>query len=594
MDIHTHLNSKPVRVVLIYRPPQSNKNDFLTELSEFLSENIASKNELVLLGDFNFHLEDDKSPHTRELCNLLTAFGLESSITQPTHKAGHSLDAVIHMKNSAFTFNHRIVDLDISDHFLIEISLDVSKPVPPKKSIVKRNLKNIDLDKLKNDISNALEIPADSSIDTAVQIYNENLRGVIDSHAPLVAKHVKIRRNTKWFNDQIRSAKIVRRRLERKMNKSGLVSDRKAFVNQCRYVNFLVKTAKTEYLKKTVCESKHDVKQLFRVTKSILTLQPDTVLPDIPDRSVMASSFSEYFINKIVKINTDIESEKGKAAVLEIKDIIRSDNITLDAFREATEKEIETAIISSSASTSDLDPLPTVLIKNCKGILVKPLTEIVNISLRSGVVSCNLKEAVIKPLIKKANLDANNFKNYRPVSNIAFVSKLIEKVVANRINEHVDTHGLSEKFQSAYRKYHSTESALLRVQNDINMALQNRKLCALFLLDLSSAFDTINHARRLSRLSYRFGISGTALAWIKSYLSERTQRVYVDGHYSSKAPLQTGVPQGSVLGPILFTMYMAPVGDILREHGISHHFYADDTQIYVFLTLKTRNAHVIV
>ena len=248
--------------------------------------------------------------------------------------------------------------------------------------------------------------------------------------------------------------KIVRRRLERKMNKSGLDSDRKAFVNQCRYVNFLVKTAKTEYLKKTVYESKHDVKQLFRVTKSILTWQPDTLLPDIPDRSVMASSFSEHFINKIVEINTDIESEKGRAAVLEIKDIICSDNITLDSFREATEKEIETAIISTSASTSDWDPLPTILIKNCKDILVKPLIEIVNISLRSGVVSSNLKEAVIKPLIKKANLDANNFKNYRPVSNIAFVSKLIEKVVANRINEHVDTNGLSEKFQSAYRKYH--------------------------------------------------------------------------------------------------------------------------------------------
>ena len=116
-----------------------------------------------------------------------------------------------------------------------------------------------------------------------------------------------------------------------------------------------------------------------------------------------------------------------RAAVLEITDIIRSDNITLDSFRDATEKEIETAITSSSASTSYLDPLPTILIKACKDILVKPLTEIVNISLRSGVVSSNLKEAVIKPLIKKANLDANNFKNYRPVSNIAFVFKTYRK-----------------------------------------------------------------------------------------------------------------------------------------------------------------------
>ena len=244
-------------------------------------------------------------------------------------------------------------------------------------------------------------------------------------------------------------------------------------------MNFLVKSAKTEYLKKTVCESKSDIKQLFRTTKRILTWQPDTVLPDIADRAVMATSFSEYFVNKIVKINTDLESEKGKAAISEIRDIICSENARLDTFVEATENEIEKAITSLSPSISDLDPMPTILVKECRDILVKPLTDIVNISLKSGVVPSSLKEAVIKPLIKKANLNANILKNYRPVSNIAFVSKLVEKIVALRIHQHLDIHNLSDKFQSAYRKYHSTDSALLRVQSDINMTLQNKKLCAL-------------------------------------------------------------------------------------------------------------------
>ena len=198
-----------------------------------------------------------------------------------------------------------------------------------------------------------------------------------------------------------------------------------------------------------------------------------------------------------------------------------------------------------------------------------------------------LKRPLSNLSFKKSNLVPNIFKNYRPESKLCRPeSKLVEKIVASRLNEHIDAHGLSEKFQSAYRKYHSTESALLRVQNDINMALQNRKLCALVLLDLSSAFDTINHSRLLSRLSTRYGISDTALAWINSYLSDRTQRVSVEGYFSPDAPLLTGVPQGSVLGPILFTMFMAPVGDILRDHGISHHFYADDTQIYVFFDVK--------
>ena len=237
-----------------------------------------------------------------------------------------------------------------------------------------------------------------------VHEYNTKLRSAIDNHAPLQTKSVKIRRNNRWFNDQIRSAKIVRRRLERKLNKTGLDSDRKAFINQCRYVNFLVKTAKTEFLRKAVCESKSDIKQLFRTTKNILTWQPDTVLPDITDSAVMASSFSEYFINKIVKINTDLESEKGKATVSEINDIICAEHVNLVSFRDATEKEVETAIIAFSPSTSDIDPMPTSLVKQCKDILVKPLTDIVNISLRSGVVPGSLKEAVIKPLIKKSQL----------------------------------------------------------------------------------------------------------------------------------------------------------------------------------------------
>ena len=113
-------------------------------------------------------------------------------------------------------------------------------------------------------------------------------------------------------------------------------------------------------------------------------------------------------------------------------------------------------------------------VKKSKDILVKPLTDIINKSLRSGVVPHSLKEAVIKPVIKKANLDANNFKNYRPVSNIAYVSKHVETIVAKRLNKHIDSNNLSEKFQSAYCTYHSTESALRRVQNNINMALQNR------------------------------------------------------------------------------------------------------------------------
>ena len=153
--------------------------------------------------------------------------------------------------------------------------------------------------------------------------------------------------------------------------------------------------------------------------------------------------------------------------------------------------------------------------------------------------------------------------------------------MASRLNEHVNEHNLSEVFQSSYKKGHSTESALFRVHNDILRAIDNGGCEILLLLDLSAAFDTVDHAILLSRLRDRFGVSGTALAWFQSYLSDRSQFVSIDGKRSSRRGLSCGVPQGSVLGPLLYLSYTSSLGDICRKHGLSFHLYADDTQIYI-------------
>ena len=145
--------------------------------------------------------------------------------------------------------------------------------------------------------------------------------------------------------------------------------------------------------------------------------------------------------------------------------------------------------------------------------------------------------------------------------------------------------GLHEKFQSAYKKYHSTETALIRVQNDLLVALDTDGGTVLMLLDLSAAFDTIDHAILLRRL-YALGIRGPALAWFKSYLSDRKQSVNIQGTKSELRDLPYGVPQGSVLGPILFTLYTMPFGDIARKFGLHIHIYADDTQLSISFKLK--------
>ena len=153
-------------------------------------------------------------------------------------------------------------------------------------------------------------------------------------------------------------------------------------------------------------------------------------------------------------------------------------------------------------------------------------------------------------------------KNYRPVSNLPFVSKIVEKVVASRLNTHMAQNSILEPSQSAYRKHHSTETALLRVQNDILQAIDRKKCVMLLLLDLSAAFDTIDHEILLQRLRVSGGVCGTALAWFRSYLSCRTQSVKILNTTLKPRLLRYGVPQGSVLGPLLFTLYSGPIAPI--------------------------------
>ena len=176
---------------------------------------------------------------------------------------------------------------------------------------------------------------------------------------------------------------------------------------------------------------------------------------------------------------------------------------------------------------------------------------------------------MVTPLLKKRTLDEDVLNNYRPVSNLAFISKVTEKVVASRLNHHLMVNNLQEPFQSAYRMNHSTETAMLRVQNDIIRAPGDSKVVLFVLMDLSVAFDTVNHERLLSTL-HAIGITGKALAWFTSYLHNRSQTITVSGKQSRYQQLDCGVPQGLVLGPILFNVYTATLGLFLRQENTNY------------------------
>ena len=211
-------------------------------------------------------------------------------------------------------------------------------------------------------------------------------------------------------------------------------------------------------------------------------------------------------------------------------------------------------------------PLPTFLVLDYLDILITPITSIINASLEQGKCPNFFKQAHVTPILKKSSLYKEAFKNYRPVSNLNFISKILERVVAVQLQTHLDEAGVMIAFQSAYRKNHSTESTLLNIQNDVLLNMAKGSVTALTLLDLSAAFDTIDHTILLDRLNVHYGISALALGWFKSYLSGRTHLVKMGSTLSHPAALQFGVPQGSVLGPILFSLYTNPIGYIQHFH----------------------------
>ena len=191
-----------------------------------------------------------------------------------------------------------------------------------------------------------------------------------------------------------------------------------------------------------------------------------------------------------------------------------------------------------------------------------------------------LKQARVIPLLKKPTRDPDLTSSYRSISNLPFISKLIERVVAKRFTSFANSHHLFPSQQSAYRVHHSTETAVLSVHNDLVRATDKGHISLLVLLDLSSAFDTVDHQKLLSVLERRFTVQSGALNWFRSYLSDRRQSFHHSGEASANYPVDCSEPQGSVLGPIEFIAYIEDVVEVSNHREARSHFYADDMQLY--------------
>ena len=205
-------------------------------------------------------------------------------------------------------------------------------------------------------------------------------------------------------------------------------------------------------------------------------------------------------------------------------------------------------------------------------------TDLFNSSLASGISQQCFKSALVIPILKKRFFYHNDLNNYRPVSNLCFIANILEKLVLFQVSAYLNSHNLYNTCQSAYRPGNSTETALLKVVDDLFLSLDNGNISVLALLDFSSAFDTIDHLILVLRLHTDFGFTDAVLQCFSSYLTDRTHYVSLSNHCSAFAPAHSGVLQGSVLGPMLFTMYIKPLSAIIDSNSIIHHSFADDLQ----------------
>ena len=252
-----------------------------------------------------------------------------------------------------------------------------------------------------------------------------------------------------------------------------------------------------------------------------------------------------YFEEKIIRIRYLLSAQP---LVAQNTDLTPKLSVLpqFENFRLIERSDLCKIVSSSCATTSYFDPIPTWLLKASLPAVAESLTNIVNLSLVHAAVPKTLKKAIVCPLRQSKSLSSEELSNYRPVSTLSFFSKILERVVLAQLEDYLQSNNLLDRFQSAYRKKCSTETAVLKVQNDILRALDANKQVVLVLLDLSAAFDTIEHTSLLHRLSSRVGITGSVLRWISSYLSDRTQQVKISESLSTQSTLKYGVPQGSV------------------------------------------------
>jgi len=577
-----------LNVVVLYRPPQSAA--FHEQLSDLLDEVSTLPGRLLLCGDFNCPSTSAPGSIDKSLTNLLVSYNLHQHVTSITRSTG-LLDLLItSATDSSLMENVTVRDLGISDHYVITATVKASWQNSSCVTYTRRNCREIDLQTFKRKLlqSGVCINPKSTANEFAIQLRDDVIK-VLDEIAPL--KKVTKRRGKRtadWLSTEAKDARRARRRLERRYRGTKTESDRAAYRSACRAANKLIKQSRRDHITKRLVDASNDPRQRWRITNELLHTSDEKhrTSIDITDGQKLSDKFCDFFINKVCTIRRTITDSLNSNSFV-LHSVESSKPARMEAFEVVTDYEVARLISSSPSKTSPLDFLPVSLIKECSDVFSGLICRLANLSFAEGVFPDLFKLGHITPLIKKQTADPNDPASYRPITNLNTVGKILERLAKKRLLKHLSESPNWGTFQSAYRPLHSTETAMTRVVNDLLMNVDCGKPSVLLSLDISAAFDTLDHGALLQRTSELFGLYGQVSEWLRTYLSCRTAYVSLAGFHSATADFPTGVPQGSVLGPLLFSIFTVPCGRLISTYNIPYHQYADDNQLYTVIDPST-------
>ena len=280
-------------------------------------------------------------------------------------------------------------------------------------------------------------------------------------------------------------------------------------------------------------------------------------LPKCDSKENLANQFAEFFIAKIQTIRDKLDN-------LQLYDHKDSSPPKLAKFEPLTEEEVRQIVKAMPSKCCDLDAVPTSLLKEALDLLLPTLVKLVNLSLAEGVFIQQWKIALVKPILKEVGMDLIS-KSYCPVSNLPFLSKVVEKSVLLRFNRHCNENNLMPGYQSAYRANFSCETALLKLTDDLLWSMEHQEVTPLVAIDLSAAFDTVDDDLLLSILSKKLGVVDKALKWFHSYLRPRRFQVLIDDPKPKETELPFLVPQRSCARPVLFSAYATTLQEVIND-----------------------------